>query len=92
MSLAKLGKGALFSAEQAIVGRDEIRAPLKTLAWEHTSLGLNTSALYEFLWLHRGCICDVRGYQCTVTCECYLQPSICTVRFNEFPVPKFPAI
>ena len=28
------GKGMLFSVEQAFVGRDEIRASLKTPAWE----------------------------------------------------------
>ena len=27
----------LFSVEQAFVGRDEIRAPLKTPAWEATA-------------------------------------------------------
>ena len=32
--MAKLGKGMLFSVEQAFVGREEIRAPLKTPAWE----------------------------------------------------------
>ena len=37
MRLAKLGKGMLFSVEQAIVGREEIRAPLKTPAWEANS-------------------------------------------------------
>ena len=31
------GKGMLFSVQQAFVGRDEIRAPLKTSAWEATS-------------------------------------------------------
>ena len=31
---AKLGKGMLFSVEQAFVGRDKIQAPLKTTAWE----------------------------------------------------------
>ena len=30
------GKGMLFSVEQAFVGRDEKRAPLKTPAWEAT--------------------------------------------------------
>ena len=35
--LAKLGKGMLFSVEQAFVGRDEIGAPLKTPAWEATA-------------------------------------------------------
>ena len=34
MLLAKLGKGMLFSVEQAFVGRDEKRAPLKTPARE----------------------------------------------------------
>ena len=34
MRLAKLGKEMLFSVEQAFVGREEIRAPLKTPAWE----------------------------------------------------------
>ena len=28
------GTGMLFSVEQAFVGRDEIRAPLKRPAWE----------------------------------------------------------
>ena len=32
--MAKLGKGMLSSVELAFVGRDEIRAPLKTAAWE----------------------------------------------------------
>ena len=32
--MAKLGKGMSFSVEQAFVGRDEIRAPLKTRAWK----------------------------------------------------------
>ena len=36
--MAKLGKGMLFSLEQAFVGRDERRAPLKTYAWEATQL------------------------------------------------------
>ena len=34
MRLAKLGKEMLFSVEQLFVGREEIRAPLKTPAWE----------------------------------------------------------
>ena len=34
MWMAKLGKGMLFSVEQAFVVRDEIRAPLNTTAWE----------------------------------------------------------
>ena len=34
MWLAKVGKGMLFSIEQAFVRSDEIRAPLKTSAWE----------------------------------------------------------
>ena len=36
MCLAKHGKRMLSSAEQAFVGRDEKRAPLKTPAWEAT--------------------------------------------------------
>ena len=36
MWLAKLGKGMLFSVEQAFVGRDERQAPLKILTWEAT--------------------------------------------------------
>ena len=31
-----MGKGMLFLVEQAFVGRDEKRAPLKTPAWEAT--------------------------------------------------------
>jgi len=34
IGLVKLGKGMLFSVEQAFVGRDEIQAPLKTPAWD----------------------------------------------------------
>ena len=37
MWLAKHGKGMLSSVEQAFVGRDEKRAPLKTPAWEASS-------------------------------------------------------
>ena len=37
MSLAKLGKGMSFSVEQAFVGRDKTRAPLKSPAWEATT-------------------------------------------------------
>ena len=37
--LAKHGKGMLSSVEQAIVGRDEKRAPLKTPAWEARASG-----------------------------------------------------
>ena len=33
-SVAKFGKGMFSSLEQAFVGRDERRAPLKTPAWE----------------------------------------------------------
>ena len=32
--MSKLGKGMLFSVEQAFVGRDERRAPLETPMWE----------------------------------------------------------
>ena len=32
--MAKRGKGMLFSVEQAFVGRDEMRGPLKAPAWE----------------------------------------------------------
>jgi len=39
MLLAKHGKGMLSSVEQAFVGRDEKRAPLKTPAWEATAIG-----------------------------------------------------
>ena len=33
-----MGKKMLFSVEQAFVGRDEIRAPLKMPAWEATEI------------------------------------------------------
>ena len=36
IGLVKLGKGMLFSVEQAFVRRDEIQAPLKMPAWEAT--------------------------------------------------------
>ena len=42
MWLAKLGKGMLFSVEQAFVGREEKRAPLKTPAWEARERGKNS--------------------------------------------------
>ena len=35
--MAKGGKGMLSSVEQVFVGREEIRAPLKTPAWEANS-------------------------------------------------------
>ena len=38
MWLAKLGKGMLFSVEQAFAGRDERQAPLKMLAWDSTEI------------------------------------------------------
>ena len=38
MWLAKLGKGMLFSVEQAFAGRDERQAPLKVLAREATEI------------------------------------------------------
>ena len=43
--MAKLGKGMLFSVEQEFVGRDEIRASLKTPAWEVNLLlvGINSN-------------------------------------------------
>ena len=37
--MAKLGKGMLFSVEQAFLGRDEIRAPLKMPVLEGSSTG-----------------------------------------------------
>ena len=39
MWLAKHGKGMLSSVEQAFVGRDEKRAPLRNPAWEAMFLG-----------------------------------------------------
>ena len=48
MLLAKLGKGMLFSVEQAFVGRDEKRAPLKTPAWEAT---YEAKELIQLAWL-----------------------------------------
>ena len=38
MCLAKHGKRMLSSAEQAFVGRDEKRAPLKTRSWLATTM------------------------------------------------------
>ena len=43
--LAKLGKRMLFSVEQVFVGRDEIRAPIKTPAWEAMKSRLLSSFL-----------------------------------------------
>ena len=37
--MAKLGKGMLFSVEQAFLGRDEIRVPLKMPVLEGSSTG-----------------------------------------------------
>ena len=39
------GKGMLSSVEQAFVGREEIRAPLKTPAWEARSTADNANIL-----------------------------------------------
>ena len=46
--LAKRGKGMLSSVEQAFVGREEIRAPLKTPAWAATSLLENPEILLMY--------------------------------------------
>ena len=48
MRLAKLGRGMLSSVEQAFVGRDEKRAPLKTPAWEARA-ARNRWAMMTFL-------------------------------------------
>ena len=50
MWLAKCGKGMLSSVEQAFVGREEIRAPLKTPAWEATG-----ELEMEFKYCQRRC-------------------------------------
>ena len=42
MWLAKLGKGTLSSVEQAFVGRDEKRAPVKKPVWQATLEALPT--------------------------------------------------
>ena len=39
----------LFSVEQAFVGREEIRAPRKTPAWEATSLSEIGRKFYVFV-------------------------------------------
>ena len=50
MWLAKLGKGMLFSAEQAFAGRDERQAPLKMLAWEATEKTEQQGILIYFIF------------------------------------------
>ena len=50
MWLAKLGKGMLFSVEQAFVGRDERQAPLKMLAWEATEITEQQGILIYFIF------------------------------------------
>ena len=49
MWLAKLGKGMLFSVEQAFVGRDKKRAPLKTPAWEANSFQIAGEKSCDYL-------------------------------------------
>ena len=46
------GKGMLSSVEQAFVGREEIRAPLKTPAWEATSLAEAVRIVSRSIRLH----------------------------------------
>ena len=41
--MAKLGNGMSFSVEQVFLGRDKIRAPLKTPALEGSSKGSSTT-------------------------------------------------
>ena len=50
MWLAKLGKGMLFSVEQAFVGRDEIWARLKMLAWEATEITEQQGILIYYIF------------------------------------------
>ena len=50
MWLAKLGKGMLFSVEQAFVGRDERRARLKMLAWEATEITEQQGILIYYIF------------------------------------------
>ena len=51
MWLAKLGKGMLFSVEQAFVGRDDERwARLKMLAWEATEITEQQGILIYFIF------------------------------------------
>ena len=50
MWLAKLGKGMLFSVEQAFVGRDERRARLKMLAWEAIEITEKQGILIYFIF------------------------------------------
>jgi len=52
--LAKLGKGMLFSVEQAFLGRDEKQAPLKTPAWEANQ---NLALDYEIQILDFAIVC-----------------------------------
>ena len=52
--MAKLGKAMLFWVEQAFVGRDEIRAPLKTPACERVHLSLYSSLIFQFLSFFKG--------------------------------------
>ena len=43
----------LFSVEQAFVGREEIRAPLKTPAWEATPKQKNSDLFpYPFIYFN----------------------------------------
>ena len=41
--MAKIGKGMLFPVEQTLVARDDIRAPLKTPAYEARQVVVFTS-------------------------------------------------
>ena len=50
MILAKLGKGMLFSVEQAFVRKDERRARLKMLAWEAMEITEQQGILIYFIF------------------------------------------
>ena len=52
----------LFSVEQAFVGREEIRAPLKTPAWEAMS-GVNNTGFIQIFGSKIQDFFQTQGYQ-----------------------------
>ena len=95
MWLAKLGKGMLFTVEQAFVGTDERQAPLKTPAWEATPnwvIMINTSTILYLLRVNKhtnsfNSAINIDQAKCVVhTYNCYWDP-ILLHRYLSYCIP-----
>ena len=71
MCLAKHGKRMLCSVEQAFVGRDEKRAPLKTPSWVATTMA-------TFLFFFNGIFFILRTDR-----QCHLLTQLYAMKQNE---------